>query len=135
MSELKKIVLKQGEAKAFDLLGQINYFDNKNKDALIFFQNSLKIFTESKDKYQIANQKMNVGKIYDIVSDNDTALDLHKEALEFYVSQKDTARMAKSNMSISNVYRIQGFYDLSLDYALQGLQFYRTEEWSLNGHH
>src|SRR6478736_2516444 len=74
---------KKGEAYALKNIGVAYYFQGKYLEALDFYQQSLKFFTEIKDYVGMANIYSNMGVVYYDQSDDVKALENYLQSLKY----------------------------------------------------
>ncbi|MDX2172097.1 MAG: tetratricopeptide repeat protein [Bacteroidota bacterium] len=122
----EKISFKTGLSRAYDILGNINYFDGNYSESLEYNLKSLKIKEDLKDKKGIANSYNNIGNVYYQLKEYSKAIKNHKQALSIREKIKDSVNIGFSFNNLGNVYREQKNFNESLKYHLEALKIKKS---------
>src|SRR6187549_1461687 len=113
---------KKGEAYALKNIGVAYYFQGKYLEALDFYQQSLKFFTEIKDYVGMANIYSNMGVVYYDQSDDVKALENYLQSLKYAELSGDKLRMLSALNNVGGVYTNKpATYNKALEYYLMAL--------------
>lgn len=106
-----------GLALALKNIGIGHYKKGEYKDAVIWWQQALNVYTQIGDKKGVANMLSNQGAVYFNVGDNAVALDLHLKSLKLSEEIDDSLRILTSYTNIGGVYsKKQATYKEAVDY-------------------
>ena len=101
----EKIGFQKGLGYAYKAIG-IGYFNQSNyPEALIKYEQSLKIFEGIPFKTGIANMLSNIGVVYSNLGDDTKAIEHHLKALKVSEQIKDSLRIATSLNNLGVVYK------------------------------
>ena len=101
----EKIGFQKGLGYAYKAIG-IGYFNQSNyPEALIQYEQSLKIFEGIPFKTGIANMLSNIGVVYSNLGDDTKAIEHHLTALKVSEEIKDSLRIATSLNNLGVVYK------------------------------
>lgn len=102
--EAKKIVEERPNSEfslagIYAILGQVCYFKGDYSYAIIYYEDSLKIFEKNKDLYQeqISTVKSNLGAVHFYLNEYDSALELYLEAKDISETLNDN-ELERSNL-------------------------------------
>ena len=113
---------QKGEAYALKNIGIAYYFQGKYLEALDYYQQSLKFFTEIKDYVGMANIYSNIGVVYYDQSDDVKALENYLLSLKFAELSGDKLRKLSALNNVGGVYANKpATYDKALQYYLLAL--------------
>ena len=113
---------KKGQAYALKNIGVAYYFQGKYLEALDFYQQSLKFFTEIKDYVGMANIYSNMGVVYYDQSDDVKALENYLQSLKYAELSGDKLRMLSALNNVGGVYTNKpATYNKALEYYLMAL--------------
>jgi len=113
---------KQLFAGCLSNVGIIYYYQNDLDKTIDYFLQSLKIWEETGDQYEIARSLDNLGVIYYNKGYNEKALEYHQKSLKIKEELGDKRGIASSLNNIGEVNRLQGNFDRALDYQKQSLK-------------
>jgi class 3 adenylate cyclase/tetratricopeptide (TPR) repeat protein len=106
--EAKKIAGKihylKGQAYALKNLGMLFYLKGKYAETLDYWNQSLKLFQDSKDDIGISNMLNNIGAIYLNQGADEKALEYILKSLQVAERIGDTVRLATALMNVGNTY-------------------------------
>ncbi|MBC7862054.1 MAG: tetratricopeptide repeat protein [Bacteroidia bacterium] len=118
---LKKFYLKQ-MANALNNIGYLAQQQGNVPKALEFYQKSLKIDIELKDKMGVATSLNNLGYIYFNQGDVLNALEHHHKSLKLREEINDRKGIAQSLNNLAVLYNNQGEFSKALEYYLRSLK-------------
>ncbi len=110
------------QAAALNNIGYIYQQQGQIKEALDYYQHSLKIREEIKDQQGIAISLNNIGTIYDNQGQIKEALDYYHRALKIREEIKEQSGIANSLNNIGAIYNTQGQIKEALDYYYRALK-------------
>ncbi|MGV0028201.1 CHAT domain-containing protein [Phormidesmis priestleyi] len=120
VSDRRKIqadqLLQQG-----DQLYQVSRFN----EALIVYQQALKLYQQNKDRKSEGIIRINIGLIYERLGQYPKALDYYEQALQITQKVRDRVSEGTARHNIGAVYEQLGQYSKALDYYQQVLQIRR----------
>ncbi len=106
--EAKKIAGKinypKGQAYALKNIGMLYYLRGKYAETLEYWNQSLKLFQDSKDDIGISNMLNNIGAIYLNQGADEKALEYILKSLQVAERIGDTVRLATALMNVGNTY-------------------------------
>jgi len=120
---LKKIYLKY-LAHALNNIGFLAYEEGNFKRALEFYEKSLKIKEEIKDKTGIASVLNNIGGIYHRVGNITKALEFNHKSLNIHQEINDKEGIAGSLNNIGYIYDDQGDIPKALEYYHRSIKIH-----------
>jgi len=113
---------QKGEAYALKNIGIAYYFQGKYLEALDYYQQSLKFFTEIRDYVGMANIYSNIGVVYYDQSDDVKALEYYLLSLKFAERSGDKLRILSALNNVGGVYTNKpATYSKALQYYLLAL--------------
>ncbi len=96
--------------------------NNRKEEALEYYQKSLKIIEEFKDKKGIAYSFINIGVVYKKLNNYDDALEYYQKSLKILEEIKDKKGIAYSLNNIGNIYKELSNYEDALEYYQKSLK-------------
>ncbi len=111
-----------GQAYALKHIGITYYYQGKYLEALDFYRQSLKLFTEIKDNVGVANMYNNIGVVYYDQGDDARALENYLQSLQYAEISGDKLRILTALNNVGGVYNIkEATHDKALQYYLMAL--------------
>jgi class 3 adenylate cyclase/tetratricopeptide (TPR) repeat protein len=118
----EKIKYPVGVATAAKWMGNASFYLGKHEDALLIWQDALKIFESANDKMGQADLLGNIGAFYYHKGDEVKALNHHLQSLRIAESINHKPGIASSLNNIGSVYYMkEATYDKALRYYLMAL--------------
>ena len=106
----------QGEAEAFNNIGNAFYFLSYYDTANYFYYKSLKIKERLGDKKGASSTLSNLAMIYDIKGEYDSAIAIYTKALGLKEEINDTVGMVNVLSNIGVMHMVLGKHEIALDY-------------------
>jgi serine phosphatase RsbU (regulator of sigma subunit) len=121
----KKIKYNFGIAKSLKGIGIGNYFIENYAEAIIFWEDAKKVYTEIGDLKGVANILSNMGAIYFNQSEYPKAIELYLQALKIAEKEKDTLRIATVWQNIGAVHNENADLALAIDAYEKALPLFK----------
>lgn len=116
---------KKGLADALNSLAYLKQMESDIPNALIYYEQSLKLYQDIGYKYGIANSLNNIGSIYADQGQVSASLNYYEKSLEISEEIADKQGVANSLNNIAGVYLAQQEIDMALDYHNKSLKISR----------
>jgi adenylate cyclase len=123
--QLAKKLRYKGEAYAYKAVGLGYFYQSKNRDAAIQFQNSLRLFDSLGLKVGVANILSTLGSTYFNAGEGTKAIDFFLRSLKLSEELNDSLRIGTALSGIGVVYlnKVETL-DKALEYFLQALPIF-----------
>ncbi len=117
--ELKR--LKKSSAGSLNNIGYFYQDQGKVKDALVYFERSLKLYERIDDREGVAGSLNNMGSVYQGQGQLKEALDYFLRSLKINEEIDNKSGLSTTFNNIGNIYSDQGEIEKALDYFKRGL--------------
>ncbi len=123
----QEIKYKEGECRAYSLMGSSFLLQEKDSLALHYYKKGLKIAEEEKLDLDRASILSNMGAVYVNLDEYDKAISNFKEALEIDIKFNNLKGQASRLNNISTIYLMQNDYKNAVDYMFKGIELLKKE--------
>jgi serine phosphatase RsbU (regulator of sigma subunit)/Tfp pilus assembly protein PilF len=125
----KKINYKAGIARAYKYKGISFFYNEKFKEALSEYRQSLVVYSEIQDNQGITSACDNMGQVYWILAQYDDAFTYFSKSLDIKIQKRDSSGMAGSYNKLGVVFYSQGNFEKAIEYYMNALKI--NEELNL----
>jgi signal transduction histidine kinase/Tfp pilus assembly protein PilF len=99
----EKIGLIYNEANALEGLGDVHFGQENYDEALKKYEKSHELFLETRNKFQVAEIKRRLGKLYDKMGERENKIEYYKKAFEYLHEALNLAKEANIPKTIEGV--------------------------------
>ena len=118
----EKIDFVRGRANALKAIGVGNYYQGKYPEAIVYWNESLKIFETLKDDIGIANVLNNIAAAYSDLGDKEKALEYALRSLAIAEKYGDKSKIYAALITVGDIYYAKkATWSKALDYLLRAL--------------
>jgi signal transduction histidine kinase/Flp pilus assembly protein TadD len=123
----QEIKYKEGECRAYSLMGSSFLLQEKDSLALHYYKKGLKIAEEENLDLDRASILSNMGAVYVNLDEYNKAISNFKEALEIDIKFNNLKGQASRLNNISTIYLMQNDYKNAVDYMFKGIELLKKE--------